>query len=67
MIEAIRSLGGSVESASASSCVVLGRLQIRRGKPDAAVELSPEATAALDLVRRLRAAGRCMVAARRGS
>jgi hypothetical protein len=37
--------------------VVLGRLQVRKRKPEAAVKLSPEATAALDLVRRLRAAG----------
>jgi len=33
------------------------RCGIRERKPDAAVELSPEAAAALDLVRRLRAAG----------
>ena len=61
------SLGGRGESANAPARVVLGRLQLRRRKPDAAVELNPEATAALDVVRRLRAAGRCMVAARRGS
>jgi hypothetical protein len=48
-------LGGRVESADAPSRVVLGRLRLRRRKPD--VELSPEATAALDLVRRLQAAG----------
>jgi len=51
------SLGGRVESPNAPSRVVLGRLQLRWRKPDAAVQLSPEATAALELVRRLRAAG----------